>query len=122
VKQISFALTKAQIRNRSKTVTRRLGWKTLQPGELLQGIEQGQGLPKGARVKKLAVVRVVNVRQERLEAIAWEPNGTAREGFPEMRPDAFIRMFCQTHKPCLPETLVTRIEFEYVDVAEAKAS
>lgn len=41
----------------------------------------------------------------------------ALEGFgqhPVYRwPSAFVAMFCATHKGCTPETVVTRIEFDY---------
>jgi hypothetical protein len=120
MKQVSFALTKRQVINRSKTVTRRLGWKTLMAGELLQAIDKGQGIPKGCKVKKLGVVRAVHVRREPLSAIRDELNGTALEGFPEMSADAFIEMFCKTHGHCEPDTEITRIEYEYVDDAEAE--
>ena len=36
------------------------------------------------------------------------------EGFPEMSPDEFIEMFCESHKGCDPETTVNRIGFEYI--------
>jgi hypothetical protein len=45
---ISFALTTGQIRNRTTTVTRRLWWKNLKPGTLLQPVEKAPGLKKGA--------------------------------------------------------------------------
>ena len=117
MRQISFSLTKGPVRRRTKTVTRRLGWRTLKVGEVLQGIEQGQGLKAGARGIPICQVRIIDVRREPLGAILDEPNGCAREGFPEMSPAAFIRMFCQTHPPCQPETEITRIELAYVTEA-----
>lgn len=39
MKWISFQRTAAQMRERTKTVTRRLGWATLQPGTLLHAAE-----------------------------------------------------------------------------------
>jgi hypothetical protein len=122
MRQISFKLTKLQVKRREKTVTRRLGWKNLMAGEVLQGVEQGQGIPKGGRVKYLPQVLVTSVRLEPLSAIRDEPNGTALEGFPEMSVDAFIEMFCKTHGGCTPDTVVTRIEFEYLDTVPARRS
>lgn len=52
MRNISFALTTEQIRNQTKTVTRRVGWANLKPGTLLQPIEKGQGLKKGDRARK----------------------------------------------------------------------
>jgi hypothetical protein len=126
---MSFALTTTQILNRTKTVTRRIGWANLQPGTLLQAIEKGQGLKKGEKVRKLAVIRVVSVRRERLFEI--HPVDLAREGFPEMGRQEFIDMFCASHRvgvggywgnqrtrQCGERDEVTRIEFEYVDDGE----
>lgn len=114
---MSFALTTTQVLDRTKTVTRRLGWETLKPGTLLQAVEKGQGLKKGERVRKLAVIRVVDIRRERLDAITGED--VVREGFPKLSPRSFVLMFCDTHRKCMSITPVTRIEFEYVDEVPA---
>src|SRR5882672_6000358 len=66
VRQISFALTTAQFRNRSKSVTRRHGWRDLEPEDELMGVERGQGLKKGEKVVKLGAIRVDDVRMEKL--------------------------------------------------------
>ena len=115
MRNISFQLTTEQIRNRTKTVTRRLGWEYLKPGTLLQACEKCMGLKKGEHLNKLAVIRVTNVYREPLNEIAesqiWAE--TRREGFPNISPEAFVEMFCK-HMKCNPYTIVTRIEFEYV--------
>ncbi|MGE3278052.1 MAG: ASCH domain-containing protein [Vicinamibacterales bacterium] len=115
MRNISFMLTQPQIRDRSKTVTRRLGWATLQPGTLLRGVEKAQGLKKGESIRPLCIVRVEDVRRERLDAIT--PEDCAREGFPELTPAEFVAMFCAHMKPCQPHWLVTRIAFSYVEQA-----
>jgi hypothetical protein len=123
MRNISFMLTPQQILDRDKTVTRRLGWAKLQPGQLLQGVEKGMGLKKGEKVKRLRVIRVVDVRPEPLSAMTVDPEyGRAecvREGFGNhaelSEPAAFVEFFCRTHRRCQPETVVTRVEFEYVD-------
>lgn len=119
MKNISFQLTTAQIRARTKTVTRRMGWLDLKPGTLLQAVEKGQGLKKGEKAVKLAVIRVVDARRESLGRMLVEPEyGAAEcvlEGFPEMEPAGFVAMFCDSHRDCTPIRSVTRIEFEYVD-------
>lgn len=113
MKNISFALTTTQVRARSKTVTRRLGWKTLKHGELLQACEKCQGLKPGERLRHICVVRVVKVTREPLTAIVGHDDDCAKEGFPDLSCNEFIGMFCR-HMKCVPETEVTRIEFEYL--------
>jgi hypothetical protein len=39
---MSFALTTEQIRVQKKTVTRRLGWEFLKPGDLQLGDQEGR--------------------------------------------------------------------------------
>ena len=111
MKNISFFLTTAQFRQRTKTVTRRLGWKNVKPGEVLMGVVKGQGIPKGGSVERLGPIRVKSARREILNNMG--PGECVLEGFPEMSPAEFIVMFC-AHNGCTPETEVTRIEFEYI--------
>lgn len=112
MRNISFALTEPQILAGTKTVTRRTGWATLAPGTLLMGVRKGMGLKKGETVHRLRPIRVVSVRREALGAI--DQADVIAEGFPEMTPAEFVAMFC-AHNNCGPETVVTRIEFEYAD-------
>lgn len=108
---MSFALTAEQVRNRTKTVTRRIGWKTLTPGTLLQPVVKGQGLKKGERVEKIGgPIRVVRVDQVVLGDIS--PQDVHREGFPHMTAREFVTMFKQ-HNGGLKDQRVTRIEFTY---------
>lgn len=114
MRNISFALTTAQIRNQTKTVTRRLGWQRLTPGTLLQPVVKGQGLKKGETVEKIGgPIRVVSVSRDPLNAIT--PQDVFREGFPQMTREEFISMFKRTHAGCYVGSLVTRIEFEYTE-------
>lgn len=117
MRSISFALTTEQIRNRSKTVTRRLGWDHLKPGTLLQGVVKGMGLKKGESPEKLAVIVVTDVRREYLDEmenrLRYGAGECRNEGFPEMAGDQFVAMFCR-HMGVKPSTEVTRIEFRYV--------
>lgn len=122
MRNISFALTTRQIRERTKTVTRRRGtwWaKILKPGDLLCAVEKSQGIKKGGLVR-LGVIRVVSVRVEPLSEVTMEPGGVIREGFPDMTPWNFVRMFCD-HMGGEEIQPVTRIEFEYVDEAPSGA-
>jgi len=126
MRNISFALTTRQIRERTKTVTRRRGtwWaKILKPGDLLCAVEKSQGIKKGGLVR-LGVIRVVSVRMESLWEIAAPSNVLTygvlgqgecdREGFPMMWGVDFVQMFCREMGGA-PSQPVTRIEFEYVE-------
>jgi hypothetical protein len=105
----NMSLTPTQVVNRTKDVTRRLGWPNLQAGELLYACEKCQGLKPGERIKGLAILGVLDVRRERLDAI--EQDDVVREGFPDLDPAGFVSMFCKAMR-CERQTLVTRIEFE----------
>jgi hypothetical protein len=110
-RNMSFSLTTEQIRNRTKTMTRRLGWVGLKKGEILNACVKCQGLRTGEKIQRLAIIEVVQVWREMLCAIA--PGDVFREGFDMTRKD-FIAMFCQ-HMRCEPETVVTCILFRYLD-------
>jgi hypothetical protein len=110
MRNMSFALTTAQVVDGSKTVTRRLGWSFLRPGDQVRAVRKAMGLKKGERVEPLAVLQVVRVTREPL-ADGLTPAEVVREGFLNMTPADFVAMFCRTHKGCTPTTVVTRIEF-----------
>lgn len=115
MRQISFHLTTEQIRNRTKTVTRRIGWNNVKPGELLQAIVKGQGIPKGGHVEKLCVIKVESVKRETLcmMVLDYKSDETAKEGFPHLTTQEFVTMFVKEMK-CPWIQQVTRIEFSYV--------
>ena len=120
MRNISFALTTEQIRNRTKTVTRRLGWTFLREGDLLQPVVKAQGLRKGEHVEKIGgPVRVVNVRREYLRKVSILPSygrdEVIREGFRGLTRTQFVKFFAVAHQ-CDEDVRVTRIEFEYIDV------
>jgi hypothetical protein len=110
-RNMSFMLTTEQIKNRTKTVTRRLGWKFLKVGDILNAVEKCQGLKKGEKIKRLCQIRVVNVRGEPLRLITKDD--CVKEGFPNMSPWEFVAMFEKEMK-CKSCDFVTRIEFEYL--------
>lgn len=105
-------MTTQQIRNRSKTVTRRFAWWDLKPGDRVWAVEKAMGLKKGEKVKRLALLRIVSTRSEPLDAITQED--VAREGFPDWTPRQFIQML-RDHYGVKPDATVNRIEFEYED-------
>lgn len=104
-------MTKAQVREGSKLVTRRLGWWFLKPGDLLMAIEKGQGLKKGEKVVRIRPIRVVSSKGQVLKKIT--KRDVRLEGFPHLTPRLFVMMFCAGHA-CTPEKVVNRIRFEYI--------
>ena len=111
---MSVALTEPQVLERTKSVTRRMGWKFLTPGTRLTLCRKVRGRKHGEPLVRLCEVEVVSVRRERLDAITGPD--CALEGFPEMSPDEFVAFFCATHRGCQPSTLVTRICWRYLSV------
>lgn len=105
-------------KTRTKTVTRRLGWKNLKPGQILNACVKCMGLKPGETIQRLGQIRVVSVRQERLDLMIANPEygnqDAANEGFLNLTGHEFVMMFC-AHMRCRPADYVTRIEFEYVD-------
>lgn len=124
-RNISFALTTQQFRDRTKTVTRRLGWRNLKAGDILQAVEKGMGLKPGEKIVKLGLIRVVDVTFESLDTML-QSSGYGRgecemEGFPGMTGQEFVEMFSKNMK-CEPDVEVTRIEFEYLDPTGAESN
>jgi len=115
---MAFTTTTKQFCNRTKTVTRRLGWHDLQAGEILCGIEKGQGLKKGEHVKRLGQIQVVSTHWEPLcrmtDDLEYGFQETVLEGFPELSPKQFVSFFCLADR-CTPDVTVNRIEFKYID-------
>jgi hypothetical protein len=114
VRRISFSMTKDAYLNGTKTVTRRLGWKTLKPGDRLMGVEKAMGLKKGEKCVPLGALEVVSVRREPLDTIG--PDDVIAEGFPHMTCADFVRFFAAGHG-CAPNVEVTRIEFRKLAAA-----
>lgn len=116
MRHMSFFATQQQFRDRTKTVTRRLGWTFLKPGDQVMAVVKGQGLKKGEKVQRLGVIRIVSVRREELREITFDD--VLREGFlqgadsRETTRRRFIHHFCQMNE-CSPYTDVTRIEYAY---------
>lgn len=69
-RNMSFSMTTEQIRNRTKTVTRRLGWEFLKPGDVVNAVVKAMGLKPGEKVERLCQLRVKNVRRERLSKMS----------------------------------------------------
>lgn len=113
MRNISFSMTKQQVYNKTKDVTRRNGWLTLQPGEILRAVEKAQGLKKGEKITRICYIIVVSARREPLNLI--NQTDCMREGFPDLLPFEFVEMFCKSHKGVKPDSEITRIEFQYLE-------
>jgi hypothetical protein len=119
---MSFFLTKDAYLDGSKTVTRRggkglKGWPFLKAGDLCNGVEKSQGIPKGGKIKRLGQHEIVSTRFEPLQRMIDEPEYGKQEvileGFPEMTPAQFVAMYCK-HNGCTPDFKVNRIEFKRI--------
>lgn len=128
-RNMSFMLTTEQIRNKTKTVTRRLGWRFLKVGDIVNACVKCQGIPKGQKIEKICQIRITGVREECLAAMETIPNDltdslgvennygnreAVKEGFPDMTGSQFVQMFCENMK-CGSTVYLTRIEFEYLE-------
>lgn len=113
-RNMSFAMTIDQIKDRSKTVTRRVRWHDLQPGTILNAVEKNMGLKKGEKVKRICQIRILDVRRERLNEITIRD--LDKEGFPDMSMEQFYKLFQK--QGATPTDFVNRIEFEYIEGAD----
>jgi hypothetical protein len=111
-RNMSFALTTAQVENRTKDVTRRLNWRNLRPGDRFWACVKCQGLKKGEKVQRIALLECVSNTRVPLDSITADD--VRREGFPEMTPAEFVAMFCK-HMLVGPSDPVNRIVFKYVE-------
>jgi len=118
MRNMSFMLTTEQIRNKTKTVTRRLGWWFLHGGDLVMACVKCQGLAKGETIEKIRPIEIVSAWAQKLNKITKEE--VVREGFPEMSRMDFIDMFCR-EMGTPPDVMVNRIEFRYLSEQEEAA-
>ena len=110
-RNISFAHTTPRFLARTKTVTRRNGWRFLKAGDVLMACRKIRGLKKGEELERLGLIRVVSVRTEPLDDMTAED--VVLEGYPEWTREQFIEHYCRINN-CSPHVEVTRIEFEYL--------
>jgi len=127
---MSVALTEDAVRERRKTVTRRLGWRFLKPGDRLtlcrkvMGRFHRQADGTLEPLVRIAEVEVVSVRRERLWDIthdevireAVDPALFDAHYYSDGQPTAaaWVAWFCEQMR-CEPDVEVTRIEWRYPD-------
>lgn len=109
---MSVAFTEQAVRDRRKTVTRRKGWAYLVPGNRITLCRKVMGRKPGEPLIRIVDVEVVSVRREPLEQITDED--VAREGFPGMTRDEFMRRFFVDAQGIQPSDQVTRIEWTFL--------
>lgn len=116
MRRISFALTPEQCRARTKTETRRLGWRYARIGDELLAVSKVMGFRKGetidGQVETFGTIRLVEVRREPLSAITQE--GVVAEGFPHLTPPEFVEMFRSLNAGTLARDEVTVLRFVWV--------
>lgn len=112
---MSVSLTEQAVVERRKTVTRRLGWSFLKPGDRLTLCRKVMGRKPGEPLVQLAEVEVVSVRRERLDAMRNED--VAREAVPGIEPgepaSEWVAWYAFAMR-CHQDTEVTRIEWRYL--------
>ena len=108
---ISFAHTVDQIRDRTKTVTRRRGWRFAKPGMQLRAVDRS---PRCCEpMETLGIIEIVSVHREPLDAITAED--LRDEGFPGMSREEFLEMFTRTFAVSTCQEPVTVTRFKYID-------
>jgi hypothetical protein len=115
---MAFTHTEPQFLDGSKTVTRRLGWRFVKPGDEVMAVRT-MSRRKGTKVIRLGLIKVLATRVEALNAMLEDSDygrdECRREGFPNMTPEEFVAFFLQTHLATGPGAPVTRIEFMHMD-------
>jgi hypothetical protein len=108
---LSVSYTTQAVRERRKTVTRRLGWGFVSVGDRLTLCAKVMGRKPGEPIDRITDVEVIGVRRERLDAITQDD--VAREGYGMDRED-WIRWYADTFH-LRPSDPVTRIEWRYLE-------
>lgn len=117
-RNMSFSLTTEQFKNRTKTVTRRVGWKFLKAGDVVMGCKKCMGLKPGEKLERLGLIKIVDVYRESLgnmtdDSSWYGQEEVEKEGFPELSPSEFVAMFVD-HMGGDESQDITRIEYEYL--------
>ncbi len=112
---MSVSLTEEAVRDRTKTVTRRLGWRFLKVGDRVTLCRKVMGRKKGEPLVRICNVEIIDVRREPLWHVTTED--VMREGFVGGTRATFLAFFCE-HMKCERDTEITRIEWRYLEDTE----
>jgi hypothetical protein len=110
-----FAVGFDRIKDRTKTVTRRIGiqYADLHPGDILRAIPVGR-----VRDDAPALLKVLSVRHELLGDLVGTEYGdteAALEGYPDKSGEQLYEIVCDVYGCRFDlNEVVTRIEFEYL--------
>lgn len=117
MRNMSFSMTTQQVKDESKTVTRRFGWLDLKPGDRLRPVLKCMGIRRGEKQERLLpdgrCIEVVKAGEEPLSIMSQED--CIKEGFPEMTPLDFVLFLQKKYKELTAFSKMNRIEFKYVD-------
>jgi len=119
-RRMSFSATVEQMRDQTKTVTRRDPDTRchLKPGDRLTAVEKAMGLKAGEKQVVIGDIEIVSNRVER--AIDLTDEDVEREGFPSMTPsDWLTEVWWDLHGAVEPTTKMRRIEFRHLTEATA---
>ena len=115
---MSVSHTEAAVVARTKTVTRRLGWTFLKPGDRLTLCRKVMGRREGEPLVRLAEVEIVSVRREPLYRFPAEDilrEGVPVEHFGGQTPTPFEWVdWFRRAMGCHVMDNVTRIEWRYL--------
>ena len=119
---MSVSLTEQAVVERRKTVTRRLGWTFLKPGDRLTLCRKVMGRKPGESLVRLAEVEVVSVRRERLSDMTSED--VPREAVPGTEGWSPVKWseWYAGKMGCGVGSEVTRIEWRYLDVTVSEVT
>lgn len=121
---MSVAFTEQQVRDRTKTVTRRKNWwedkngrRLVKVGDRLKLVRKSMGRKPGEPIVVVAEVEVVDVRREPLDyaIYAYGTNEMDREGFPGLDPREFVQKYFVEAQGMNPREFITRIQWRYLD-------
>jgi hypothetical protein len=115
---MSVSLIERAVVERRKTVTRRLGWRFLKPGDRLTLCRKVMGRKPGEPLERLAEVEVISVRREPLSAmtdadVEREGVDVALEVAGRTEAEAWVGWFAWT-MGCSVDDEITRIEWRYL--------
>ncbi len=117
---ISMAYTAEQVRARTKTVTRRVGWVNARPGERLIACEKVMGRKAGEPLVRIVAIELVDVRREPIMALVDNRRGygdeeVSLEGFPDLSPETFVRTYFTEAQGLNLDAEVTRLAYRYLE-------